>query len=733
MKFTPLGLALLATVAALARETPVEPAPELRIDSAEKDGTVEYDGKSGTANKGVVVRYGDSTLRAQKVTLDRDNQSVFAEGDVTIEHPDRQGHQQLWRGESVHYNYATKSIEAAVFRVGQPPFFASGQQLKAGKNRAQQVAVNAIITTDDLADPGYRIRAKRLVFIPGKVMTAEEAVLYVGDIPVMYFPSYSRSLERHPNFWTLTPGYRSLYGPFALTGYHYFWNTNIETVLNLDWRQKRGVGVGPEINYDLGAAGKGTAEFYYTRDDASGVDANGKPLPSNRYRTTFTHELEPWEGFSAKAVVREQSDPLVVHDFFEHEFRQDTQPKSFFEASQFWDNFTLDALAQPQINDFFRTVERLPDVKLTGLRQQVWDTPVYYETESSMAYLRYRDGLLGSGISTNFAALRADTYHQLILPQTFFGWLNVTPRAGGRYTYYGDPDGGPVPGGAHDRWVFNTGAEISFKAARVWPGIRNETFDITGIRHIIEPSINYAYVPQPNVVPSQLPQFDQELPSHRLLPLEFPDYNSIDSVDSQNTLRLGLRNKIQTKRSDLVENVVNWAVYTDWRLRPRPGQTTFPDLYSDLDFSPRNWVTFNSQLRYNINARDWTEANHRLTLLPNDTWNWTLGHRYLKDDPTPGGYGPGNNLISSSLYYKINEDWGFRFSHYFEARDGVLEEQYYTIYRDLRSWTAALTLRLRDNRTSTSDWAVVLTFQLKAFPRFGLGKDTDRADWLLGR
>jgi hypothetical protein len=31
----------------------------------------------------------------------------------------------------------------------------------------------------------------------------------------------------------------------------------------------------------------------------------------------------------------------------------------------------------------------------------------------------------------------------------------------------------------------------------------------------------------------------------------------------------------------------------------------------------------------------------------------------------------------------------------------VLEEQYYTLYRDLRSWTAALTLRLRDNRQAT--------------------------------
>ena len=30
------------------------------------------------------------------------------------------------------------------------------------------------------------------------------------------------------------------------------------------------------------------------------------------------------------------------------------------------------------------------------------------------------------------AAANGITYHQVLLPETFFGWLNVTPRAGGR-------------------------------------------------------------------------------------------------------------------------------------------------------------------------------------------------------------------------------------------------------------------------------------------------------------
>jgi hypothetical protein len=40
-----------------------------------------------------------------------------------------------------------------------------------------------------------------------------------------------------------------------------------------------------------------------------------------------------------------------------------------------------------------------------------------------------------------------------------------------------------------------------------------------------------------------------------------------------------------------VDNLVNWALVTDWRLDPRAGQPTFSDLYSDLDVKPFSWLT----------------------------------------------------------------------------------------------------------------------------------------------
>ena len=166
-------------------------------------------------------------------------------------------------------------------------------------------------------------------------------------------------------------------------------------------------------------------------------------MPQNRQRVYLGWQATPATNLNLKALVNYQTDPFVLHDFFEGDYSANPQPNTFFEANKYWDNWSLDALTTPRVNSFFDQIERLPEVKLTGWRQQIFDTPVYYESESSVGWYRsfiadtngsYPNSL---GFYTNSAA-RADTYQQLLLPETFFGWLNVTPRLGGRFTYYSE-------------------------------------------------------------------------------------------------------------------------------------------------------------------------------------------------------------------------------------------------------------------------------------------------------
>lgn len=677
------------------------------------------------------VTYGDAVLTAKKMRLNEASGQVQAEGQVRLQQgPD------VWYGERMEYNFKSGKILATDFRAGQPPLFVKGTALSGDQTNNVYVLADGIVTTDDYDQPGYRIRTKSLTISPGEYIEFEDAVLYLKDTPVFWFPKWRRSLKRHPNHWVFVPGYRSKYGAYLLTTYEWYWNERLSGAVHLDERSRRGFATGPDLSYNLPRFGEGTAKYYYANDERPGRDGRGPENDEDRQRAWFTHQGTLRTNLTIKSAVRYQSDSQIVRDFFETEYKQNTQPSTFVELNQIWSNWSLNLLAQPRVNDFQETVERLPDLKLTGLRQQIGPTPLFYESESSFGYFQRKFAVVDTNRNVfvdpdRFAAMRGDTFHQVLLPWTFFGWLNITPRAGGRFTYYGEADGPGATTLEEERAVFNTGAEVSFKASRTWAGVKNKFFEVDGVRHIVMPSFNYVYVPRPGVQPRRLPQFDYELPSAELLPILYPDYSSIDAIDSQNVLRLGLENKLQTKRAEGVENFVHWSLYTDWRIKPRADQETFADLYSKLDLKPFHWLMLNSELNYGINQREWDQVNHSATFTPNDTWSWTVGHRYLRSGAFYGT-NIGNNLLFSSAYLRVNPNWAARAIHYYDAREQFVQSQSYTLYRDLRSWTVALTFRILRDQGRSTDYGGAITFSSKAFPRYQLGDDLNKPTQLLG-
>jgi lipopolysaccharide assembly outer membrane protein LptD (OstA) len=695
-------------------------------------GTLDIVGDMATGTNGICVKYGGTVLMADSISVDRQSGEAVADGHVRIE----QEGGQIWIGEHIAYNFKTRMMRSDQFRTGKAPIFAAGMGLGGDTSNRIYTASNIFITTDDVSDPAIRIHASHVRIVPDKYIEAWNAVVFVDGVPVLYFPYLKRNIGPHANNWNFFAGYRSAYGAFLLTDYTWWLNDTVDGKFHLDYRTDRGPGIGPDFNLHLGQWGDATFKYYYLHDNNPYASTNGLPIPGpipeNRQRVYLGWQATPFTNLNVKALVNYQSDPFVLHDFFEGEYTKNPQPPTFTEINKYSENWSLDAEASPELNNFFDQVERLPDVKLTGLRQQIFDTPVYYESESSAGYYRkFFADTNGPAANTNnnYSATRVDTYHQLILPWTFFGWLNVAPRVGGRFTYYGTESG---PGGTNavaNRTVFNTGVEVSFKASQLWANATNSFLQISGLRHIIEPSVNYVFVPNPSVPFTQLPQFDSELPSPLLLPIQFPDYNDIDSIDSQNVIRFGVRNTLQTKRDGQLDNLIDWNVLMDWRIVPNSTQQTFSDIYNDLTFRPRTWITFASQTRFDVNnAGRLNLASHQLTLTPNEKWSWGLGHYYSR----PGFVDGGDDFVTSTIFYKLNENWGFRAVHYFNAQTGHLQEQFYTVYRDLRSWTGALTFRVVDNGGGQpEDYTVAFTISLKAAPHH-VGDDTVQPYGLVG-
>ena len=358
-------------------------------------GSFEYDLRTGEGRgtNGICVSYGKATLTAEKEwSLNERTGDVEANGHVRIQSGD-----QIWIGEHIRYNFKTHQMESGEFRTGKPPVFAAGQDLEGNTTNQTYTARHVFVTTDDVSEPVTRVRASRIRIVPGKYVEMWNAVLYVGGVPAFYFPYYKRNLGERANNFNTVPGYRSRFGPYLLNTYTWYLGDQVDGQLHLDYRERRGVGGGPDLNLRLGRWGDFASKYYFLHDDDSGASIstnsfnNLGAIPANRQRFNFAWQATPYTNLNLKALVNYQSDPLMLHDFFEGDYTANPQPNTFVEVNKYWENWSVDAETTPRINNFFDQVERLPDVKLTGFRQQVFNTPVYYESESSAGY--YRRGL----------------------------------------------------------------------------------------------------------------------------------------------------------------------------------------------------------------------------------------------------------------------------------------------------------------------------------------------------
>ena len=722
-------LALFVAAVIFSRSAAAQEATQLEIMplSAMLPGTVEgpleYDPttKRWSGTNGVFVRYGSTVLTANAVSVDTTNSQVEADGNVRIE-----SGSEIWVGEHINYNFKTKQIRTEQFRTGKSPVLAGATGLTGNSSNDVYVAKRAFVTTDDIENPAYRVRASSIKIVPGKYVRMWNAVLLAGNVPVFYFPYYQRSLGPKSGNFNFTPGFRSGDGAYLLSSYDWFWGDIADGGLHADYRTRRGAGVGPDVFLHLGQWGEASVKYYYLHDEEPDYNANAfpwfSPIPHNRQRFYGDWQATPVTNLNVKALINYQTDPLVLRDFFSGDYEANPQPNSFFEIQKYWSNWSLDALATPRVNSFFSQIERLPDVKLTGYRQQILDTPLYYDSESSIAWNRAYTAntingfyWLTNGFYTD-AALRADTYHQITLPWTFFHWLNVTPHAGARYTYYNRHALDTGNTDEINRAAFDTGIGFGFKSSALWTDTKNSFFEVDGLRHIIEPTVNYEFVTRPSSV-GGIPQMDGEMGALLISPINFPDYTSIDAIDTMNIVRFGLRNVVQTKRDGQLDDLVNWNLMLDTRLDRPHGQSALNDLYSQFSIRPRSWLTLEEKLRYDIEAGHLNLSLHQVTFDPSDRWSWGIGHLYIRGGTWGNGEWAENNFLTSTIFYRVNDNWGLRAQHDINIKTGRLQRQNYSIYRDLRSWTAALTFRVQDDVDRSADVTIALQLSLKALPR----------------
>jgi LPS-assembly protein len=705
-------------------------------------GQTNYENGLATARENVAIHLGDADIYGDYAQYNSHTHDIYVQGNVRI-----------YRGTSLYladhatYNTETKKITAEEMRSDYEPYFVAGTRVDSISENAYRVD-HGIFTTHDSPDPSFHLRARTIRVYEKDHVVFQNVTFYVGNVPIFWWPYAYQSLDDAFSF-SISPAFLSSWGPSLLTSVTFPITEKIKGRVHLDYRTRRGPGIGFDANIDYGKDDSSWAHLktYYIQDQNPLINRTSldrDKVPTGRYRLTLEDQTHFTDDIYAIVDITKLSDPFVMQDFYQSEFRIDPVPDNVVAVAKTDPFYTLTTIARFQANNFFDQTERLPEVDLDIKRHALFGGPIYYEGESSISYLD-RAFPRGSGFE-NYSSGRLDTFHQLVYPNTYFGWLSIVPRAGFRETYYtrsrdlgktifdaGDnplipdfilPDPthkNPIPfGDDTSRTAVNAGVEASFKLSQAWEDVQSRIFGLDGLRHVIQPYTNFSWVSQSGANPASILQFDRFEPSTQLRPLDFPQFTTIDSIDNWTIWRLGVRNRLQTRRDDVTVTWLELDTYADVNFDNPYDHTPYSNLFNKLRFTPLPWATLVINSQFPAFDRGFTEVNTNLIFQPVESLEVSVGHRYLHDNP----FFDNSSLFVVGGYCRFNDNWGVAIQEQYEAATHTLEQQRYSIYRDLTSWVASLGAVVRDNG-GVKEYGVLLTFTLKAFPKLGLDLNFD--------
>lgn len=672
--------------------------------------TVEYSGDSSevTASGHVEIDYKGSKMRCDKLKINTQTKEGEAEGHVKLE--DAQG---IIEGEKITYNFDTKTgtIMDAQFRAN--PYFGRAAKIEKISDN-EIVALLGYATTCNLDHPHYRIGADEIDLFPKDKIQTRSVKFHLGELPVVYIPRFNRSLKDTEMKYQFTPGNRKDWGTYILGAYRYNLADNINGRLYLDYRQKLGFAGGFGINYDTKIMGKGDLKYYYTHETPENKLPADLGTTNQSYKRGMVRWRHQWQVDERTNIVTEYyrvydtkrkrlgggttavPENNFLKDYFYREYEADAQPLTYALLHRAFNYASLDVLVQKRVNHWYNQLETLPEIRYSLPSIKIGNTPFYFE--NSTMFDHFNQSNVDTPTVKPVTVTRLDSYNKISWPLKI-AFVQVKPYVANRETvyssYYNHESYAP-------RTIFYSGADLStrfYRFLNVKTGFLG--LDINGLRHIITPTVAYAYNHEPTISSNKIKQID-----------------GIDSITRNNSISVLLSNKLQTKRGGNIVDVVDFRVSTTYNNKPKPSSKTgssFSDFLFEMELLPYSWLRIDGDATYKHSGSRGDPDYNRFTTASLDV-NFDFakgrtigfGQRYERK---------GAKELTFNSDWRINPKWKFgiyeryQFNSIPDMKKGLREQQY-TIARDMHCWTAQFTYDI-DRVDGHSFWFI---FRLKAFP-----------------
>ncbi|MFC1462481.1 LPS-assembly protein LptD [Verrucomicrobiota bacterium] len=712
-------LGFLVALPAVGQEKPVMRRPAAGPIDAQANKLI-YDRNTGRLEAwgNVVIKVGEDELRADYMRGNTVTKMLYAVGNVIL----RQSGKEM-RGRRLRYNMADRTGVWEGLEGDMDPF----QIIEADKierkyhgQQALYIAHGAQVTTCNKRDHHhYRVAARKAELVPDHHMKVRGAVWYFGPVPVLYVPFWYRILKEDFGF-RFYPGHSSRMGLFLLSSVRYRINPLTTGESHFDVRSKRGIGLGQDLGWRTKGLGYlGDLTMYYVDDQEPVAEDEGPEttdIDNQRYRVRFKHVQYLGRRAYLLTELHYLSDEDIREDFFEDEYRERSQVDNYVTYTYRGDSYTASLMGRARLNDFYTTVTRLPEASVSVLKLQIGDSFVYYEGETVASALEKE--WEEESDEENYSAFRFDTLHMLSRPSKCLGFLNLTPRVGWRGTYYSDTHTTitetqttmvtnalgfgtstvttvtrDVAAGADFRSSPEVGLETSFKAFKTWGG------QIRPRRHVIEPYANYTLRPEPSLLPEDLYQFDD-----------------VDQLGEDHSVRVGVRNKLQTKRNGAPWDLVDLDVNTRWDMEPEEGEESADSVNFDAEFRPSKSFKVDLDGTYDLQDSLLDRFNAQVNVGERDMWAVVMEYRIREDR---------DDLVFGDLTLPAGRSWTYNVYGRYRIDDGRWEEQGGYIQRNLdcmkiRTGASVMPGYIRSDGTERDDeWRVTLEMWLTAFPKVG--------------
>lgn len=426
-------------------------------------------------------------------------------------------------------------------------------------------------------------------------------------LPVVYTPK-----DESPGLFTTQIGYNNDWGFYVLMSkkFQLMDYPSVTTALDLDFYSERGIGYG-ERTQIVTENSRTEIDAYGIHDrdrwESSGDRTNGRfTIPRDRFDFHLAHRTHITPRLDFRAQVEWMSDRYMLDDYFSERANNIAEPPSFAALEYQGDRFSAALYTRFQVNDFFTTVQKLPEARMDLPRQEIipgWG--LYYQGSHSADYLRMnwahfdRKPKLKASRLENYETGRLDSVNFLYYPiRTRF--INIVPRAGLRMTGYTNTSLNSVSqkdifamqmamdedtdyrirvnnyddsGDAEFRIIAEFGVEANTKIYNSWQNIRSDFLGLDGLRHVIEPYVNYTFITDPTVNSDHLLFFDD-----------------IDRISELHFIRFGVRNRLQTRRGSFGNAKIHqWFTmenYWDLYITTEDDLNSLGDFCTKLTFAP---------------------------------------------------------------------------------------------------------------------------------------------------